>query len=113
MITDYVEKIKGLSGDVKRHFFVSLLIIFVGISAFGLGRRSMMPVNNNEISIQIEEPKIQSTNSQEIFASRNGTRYYYKNCSGLSRIAEENLISFSSIEEAETAGYTLAANCNP
>ena len=44
-------------------------------------------------------------------ASVNGTKYYPKGCSGLNRIKAENLIWFTSKEEAESAGYSAATNC--
>jgi len=46
-----------------------------------------------------------------IAASKSGTKYYYKNCSGLGRIKPENLTFFNSESLAERAGYGLAKNC--
>ncbi len=46
-----------------------------------------------------------------VYASKNGKKYYYPNCSGLNRIKEENKISFNSSVEAEVEGYTLASGC--
>jgi hypothetical protein len=46
-----------------------------------------------------------------ITASKNGTKYYYQNCSGVSRIKVENRIYFESEDEAQKAGYALANNC--
>lgn len=46
-----------------------------------------------------------------IIASKNGTKYYPKGCSGIKRIKAENRISFASTKEAENAGYTKAKNC--
>lgn len=46
-----------------------------------------------------------------VYASKNGKKYYYPNCSGLNRIKEENKISFNSSIEAEAEGYTLASGC--
>lgn len=47
----------------------------------------------------------------QVVASRNGTRYYYPSCSGVSRIASANIVAFASASAAEAAGYTLAAGC--
>lgn len=47
----------------------------------------------------------------EIIASKNGTKYYFKNCSGSNRIKPENIINFESEDDAIRAGYTLAKNC--
>ena len=58
-------------------------------------------VNNSEIEKGVDD----------ILASKNGTKYYLKTCSGANRIKEENKVYFSSVEEAELAGYGPAANC--
>ena len=47
----------------------------------------------------------------KVVASKNGTKYYLPNCSGVKRIKEENKVWFASIEEAKQAGLTAAANC--
>jgi len=52
----------------------------------------------------------------EIFAgayvgSRNGSKYHFPWCPGAQQIKEENKVWFSSVEEAQKAGYTPAANC--
>ena len=46
-----------------------------------------------------------------VAASRNGTRYYYPWCGGLSRIKEANKVWFKTVEAAEQAGYTIASGC--
>ena len=46
-----------------------------------------------------------------VAASRNGTRYYYPWCGGISRIKETNKVWFDSEAAAKTAGYTLASGC--
>jgi len=46
-----------------------------------------------------------------VVASKNGTKYYFSWCSGISRISVANKVTFSSAKEAEKAGYTIAANC--
>lgn len=40
--------------------------------------------------------------------SKNGTKYYTPGCAGLKRIKPENLIWFSSEEDAKLQGYTQA-----
>ncbi len=50
-------------------------------------------------------------NSAKVVASRSGKKYHLLDCSGAKRIKEENKIYFNSIQEAEAAGYTPAANC--
>lgn len=47
--------------------------------------------------------------SIEIRASKQGTKYYFPWCT--STFNEENTIYFSSVEEAEQAGYEKATSC--
>ncbi|TSC80893.1 MAG: hypothetical protein G01um101429_18 [Parcubacteria group bacterium Gr01-1014_29] len=47
-----------------------------------------------------------------VAASRNGKRYYYPWCGGLSRIKEANRIWFDSEKAAQSAGYTIASGCD-
>ncbi len=44
------------------------------------------------------------------FGSRNGTKYYGASC-GKGRIKPENLIWFTTSEEAEIQGYTRSSSC--
>lgn len=44
-------------------------------------------------------------------ASKNSNKYHLPDCTGANRIAEHNKIWFNSKEEAESLGYTPAANC--
>jgi hypothetical protein len=47
----------------------------------------------------------------EVVASKTGSKYYLRSCSGVKRIAKENLITFSSAAEAKNRGYGPAKNC--
>lgn len=49
--------------------------------------------------------------SEIVVGSKNGTKYHYPWCAGAKQIAERNLITFNSIEEARAKGYTPASNC--
>ncbi len=49
--------------------------------------------------------------SEIVVGSKNGTKYHYPWCAGAKQIAEKNLITFNSIEEARAKGYTPASNC--
>lgn len=119
-------------------FFITAVIILVGISAFGLGRLSK--INSERRGISIEAPSqttgvadvknkevdgvfeafnnknrasvvSASQNSGQVVASKNGTKYYFPWCGGVKNISEKNLIYFPSIQKARLAGYTPAANC--
>lgn len=47
-----------------------------------------------------------------IIASKNGSKYYFANCTGVNRIKEENRVYFLDEKEAIEAGYELAKNCS-
>jgi hypothetical protein len=65
-------------------------------------------------SLNADQPRVSSpVTNTEVVVSKNGSKYHYAHCSGAKQIKEENLIRFSSPQAAETAGYTLAANCKP
>lgn len=95
------------------------IIILVGFASFGLGRLSVQ--NTKRIPVTIvgatsQTASVGSSNnspikSGKVVASRNGTKYHFPWCSGAKRIAKQNLITFSSTDEAQKAGYTPASNC--
>ena len=53
----------------------------------------------------------QSDQSAQYVASKFGNKYHLITCPGAKQIKKENKIYFNSINEAEAAGYTKAANC--
>src|SRR3989344_8845023 len=108
-----------------RKLFLALVIILVALLSFGIGRLSV----TGKEPIRIEyDPELTTNNSQPttsqtasvitaikgggVVASKNGTKYHYSHCAGAKQIKEENKISFNSPQEAEGAGYSLAANCS-
>lgn len=98
---------------VKR-FFVSLVIILVGLLSFGIGRLSgQAGQGSSQPEIQISQgtpvASAGSATSGSIVASANGTKYYYPGCTN--NISEKNKVFFTTAAEAEAAGYTLALNC--
>lgn len=126
------EKLK--SWLLNDQIFYGFIVILVAIISFILGRLSVEnshsatkpavqmiePINltatvpqMNSVEISPKDSTISTktdTNDQFV-ASKNGKRYYTKDCAGAKRIKPENLISFKSREQAESAGYTKAANC--
>ncbi|MBX4199050.1 hypothetical protein KW800_02120 [Candidatus Parcubacteria bacterium] len=127
------------SGEVVRFphirtYFLTLLFIMVALLAFGIGRltggeRVGVTINTDSQEIiandQTPKPKLvqetplgsgslgidNSAQSASVYASSKGTRYYYMSCK--STVSEKNKVTFASAKEAETAGFTLAANCKP
>ncbi len=128
------ENIKRLGEN--EHIFVSVLLVVVAASAFGLGRQSVVPRTiSQQASIVISEsvsPRASSSAriiesvstdaealgfahtpqpAPEYVASRSGTRFHHITCSGAKQIKEENKLFFATPEAAMAAGYTRAANC--
>lgn len=125
------EKIKSLlSNDIV---FYGLLVILVAVTAFGLGRQSVVvpttapAVAENQYSSKAgtvetapSESKthaILATSSElkvvdsKLVASKNGSRYHYLWCPGARTIKESNQVFFDNVSAARAAGYTPAANC--
>lgn len=111
-------------------FFGSILILMSVIS-FGLGQSSVSKVatdkpdslRENKVNIvKGEESSVKesaqttnqptATKETKYLASKNGKRYYLPECSGVKRIKPENIITFSTKEAAQAAGYTKAVNCS-
>lgn len=120
-IKDFVEKIKP--------FYKLLLILVVAFLFFILGRLSVLeemkeplkiiyPREENSASVLNAINGSSDTNTistlntgGEVIGSKTGKKYYYPWCGSLKRVKEENRITFASIEEAKSAGYTPAGNC--
>ena len=63
------------------------------------------------IEQKISAPQ-QATDTKGVYvASKNGTKYHLPWCSGAKNIKEENKVWFASKEEAQSKGYSAAANC--
>jgi hypothetical protein len=128
-------------GNIVRHsfldkFFLSLLIVLVSTLSYGLGRLSVDD-NGGGVSIEFDEsiagfstaqgadltqtgkpePKKELGQSpagpHEVVVSKSGKKYHFLHCAGAKQIKEENKIFFATASVAESAGYTLAANCKP
>jgi hypothetical protein len=127
-IKDIGEKIKGTLRLLERKEVYTLcIIILVGFASFGLGRLSVL--EGKHVPIRIEYPQgsenttsavppskqpaatAASLSSGSVVASKNGIKYYFPWCGGVSRISEANKKVFASVEAAEKAGYSPAANC--
>lgn len=126
MILSYMLiKIKSFLGTRDgQNIAIILVIILVAIASFILGRFSLSETKTTVLDTSVSAvpqipisgsqstPSIQNVSSMGPFvASRNGTKYYTKDCSGARRIKPENLISFTTKEQAEQAGYTWSSTC--
>jgi hypothetical protein len=61
------------------------------------------------LDVPIEQTAIAP--ARNFVASKAGTKYHTLTCPGAKTIKETNKIYFTSVSEAEAAGYTRAANC--
>lgn len=113
-LSSEVKKVKTRIKPFENDLIIVVIIILVTLTSFGLYKLAELRENKTPITIErktaIGENGI--LNTEKLFvASKNGAKYYYPWCSGVSRIKEENKVWFSTKEEAETAGYAPAANC--
>ncbi len=95
----------------------AVLLVLGCVASYGLGLRAQLPSPVDKPSVIVQQPAaVQSdpTAAPEVIvvASKNGTRYHLPECPGAGTIKPENVIQFNSIELAEAAGYTAAANCS-
>ena len=100
-----------------------LIVVFVGVSSFGLGRISKKEslTNNSEIVIEDEafDGNIKSgdnslvnlSTEKRYVASKNGKMYYSLGCSGAKRIKTENEVWFKTREDAEKSGFIFSSTC--
>ena len=111
--------VSGLSKRFWDDAFLVAAVVLIALAAFGLGRLSVMYGGHEPLKIEYPEggqgatavSGVPETAAKTFVASINGTKYYLPNCSGVSRINDENKIWFATKEEAELAGYAPAANC--
>ena len=122
MLADSFKKVKEWCRENRADFFIAGIIFFTGLSSFGLGRLSVDLKSASPISVtdtagspDSDQHALIADDSQtdkKVFASRNGSAYYYAWCSGAKRIKEENKIWFATKEAAEKAGFKQAGNCS-
>lgn len=120
-IHEFFNKIKGYIPIDMLTLVYSVVVILVGISSFYLGRISVQENSKNDTSIpklsMVNESGGNTSNSFSnskntgYFASKNGKLYYSVGCSAGNRIAEKNIINFSTALEAEEAGYKISPSC--
>lgn len=109
-IQEIREKGKQLLADDA--VFFSLLILLVGVVAFGLGRMAVAEYGDQPATIIMSDATGDETQMAEQYVgSKNSDKYHALWCSGAERISEENKIWFDSKVDAEAAGYEPAGNC--
>jgi len=122
------ERIKPILADDGT--FYALLLLVIGLTAFGLGRWSIAPETSTNQPASIifsDERGGQSADGEysdfdesardtgsltgRCVGSINSDKYHLPYCSGAQRIKEENKVWFASKEDAESQGYAPAGNC--
>lgn len=121
------EKIGSSFLSLPRELFLGMIVVLVGTASFGLGRLSSQEIAKSPVRIVYPEESAVaavasaqipggagekgSVSSGSVVASSKGTKYHFPWCPGAKSISEKNKITFESAAAAESAGYTLAANC--
>jgi len=112
-----LSKIKNFFKSYEKDLILAAVIILVALISFGLGRlskigESRVPITIENLSTITQTEKITDNKIMGNYvASKNGTKYHYPWCSGAQSIKKENKIWFSTVEEAQKAGYQPASNC--
>ncbi len=120
----------GKYKGVALEWLLPVILILIGLTAFGLGRLSSKAESSQGLLIRLPDgttetaaayqaatpaPVAQTTAAPAgegaYVASKSGTKYYLPSCSGVSRIKEENKVWFATAAEAAAAGYSPASNC--
>ena len=66
------------------------------------------------VTPQVPDSKpVNKSSVRSYVASNDSDRYHFPSCRWAKEIHEENLISFSSVDEAKAAGYVSCGSCNP
>jgi hypothetical protein len=108
------ETAKKLKGLLEGELFILLILVLSSGISFSLGY--LAAKDTLKQSVVIDSSNVEGIAQigdieQNYVAAISGTKYYLPNCSGVSRIKEENKVWFSAKEDAELAGYGPAANC--
>jgi hypothetical protein len=118
-IQDIYQKINTYI-DMRQLFWITSIfgLTFLLIGSVGLALQSNkaegVVITTFEAPVFNENKKSDQVigNSDTVYASKTGKKYYYSDCSGISRIKQVNKISYARALLAEQAGYTKAANCH-
>tara|TARA_Y100000310_G_C20651358_1_gene799606 strand:+ start:1347 stop:1754 length:408 start_codon:yes stop_codon:yes gene_type:complete len=123
--------IKRFRHNLNSLFFPIFLILITSL-AYGLGLLQNIKADNKDIHIlepaaviggsnnrgvsTVSSDIMPSDSKQEnvggtLVGSKKGSKYHFPWCSGAQRIKEENKIWFADRVDAESKGYTPAANC--
>lgn len=114
IITQTLGKIKGYVESFRLEILVSLIIVFVAVSSYYLGRATeRIGMSHEDIYIEDKgEVKGMSTESGgEVVATKTGKRWYMPWCATVAKLPESAKRHFASVAAAEAIGLTPAKNC--
>ncbi|HVM73427.1 MAG TPA: hypothetical protein VMU13_00930 [Candidatus Paceibacterota bacterium] len=113
-IHDFVLRCKLVLEQGIGDWGLYILVLLLGLSAFGLGRLSAMESVQPPVSITMA-PTLTSPQGMypggEYIASRTGSVYYFPWCIGGEDIPQDAQIWFKTVDAAKAAGYAPAKNC--
>ncbi len=123
-IPEMALKIKNAASDVLSEWGILLLVFFLSLASFGLGRLSALESSRPAVSVYeapaaaasatgvVPKEKIAPMQAGgQVVASKSGEVYYFPWCGGATRISAANKVTFASADAAKKAGYRAAKNC--
>ncbi len=93
-----------------------LVLLIIAIAAIHLVCAHQSDSSNEQISIAVNQPlaPLDSTLAGDQIPGNSKTKVYHKpSCTWAGKIKPENLVWFSSYEEAKSSGYRACQKCKP
>ena len=113
-IQDFLLRCKALAESGIAEWGLISLLFLVSLTAFGLGRLSMLETVQPPIAI-LQAP--QSANALAlppggfVVASKTGSVYYLPWCAGAQKIAANKQVWFANESAAQASGYKASKGC--
>jgi hypothetical protein len=114
-IAETREKCKSIVDRLPRDILIISILIFASLASFGLGYLAGQDADRaagqgSSDTFETVPLPVAST-SEQVVASKTGTKYYEPTCAGVARIPDANKVWFATPVLAQAAGYTPAAHC--
>ncbi|MBI5456599.1 hypothetical protein HY969_02565 [Candidatus Kaiserbacteria bacterium] len=114
-IQESIGRIKGVLDRGVGEWGIPIIVVFVGLASFGLGRLSaeeaVQPIVTVTQAAMVTEATQMIRIGGQVVASRSGNAYHYPWCPGAATMKEANKIWFKDEAAARAAGYKPAGNC--
>ena len=102
----------------KHCAYCAAIVVLVAFGSFFLGGFAVRSYydtvaadREEALSLIPLDPEVSVSGSGRVYASSRGSRYYPWWCDKGKSISEANKVWFSTPQEAETEGYTIAKGC--